>query len=215
MPKRVDHVSQRRSIAEAAIAVISEAGLDQARLRDVARAANVTTGAVTHYFDSKDAVLVAALEEVVRRTLAKQDRARKTPKTLEVRTFIHQAGSYLPLDAESRSEWRVWLAFWGRAIADDRLRALHRQYYAEIVERLVAVLPAIHHADPAPSADQLRHCADAVIAAIDGIGTRATLEPETWPPQRQRETLATLLLPVLTAFATHANAHEAGANLGP
>ncbi len=209
MPKRVDHVSQRRSIAEAAIAVISEAGLDQARLRDVARAANVTTGAVTHYFDSKDAVLVAALEEVVRRTLAKQDRARKTPKAMEVGIFIQQAASYLPLDAESRMEWRVWLAFWGRAIADDRLRALHRQYYAEIVERLIDVLPAIRQADPMPSTDQLRHCADAVIAALDGIGTRATLEPETWPAERQRETLATMLLPVLTAFATGANAREA------
>src|SRR5438045_616199 len=76
MPKQVDAAAQRRAIAGAAIAVIDGAGLDGARLRDVARAANVTTGAVTHYFDDKDAVLEAALEEVVRRILAKQDRAR-------------------------------------------------------------------------------------------------------------------------------------------
>ena len=195
MPKLVDITSQRRAIAGAAISVINDVGLDGARLRDVARAANVSTGAVTHYFDDKDAVVEAALEEVVRRILAKQERAGT--KRMDVRTFISQACSYLPLDAEGRQEWRVWLAFWGRAIADERLRALHRQYYAAIVGRLVDLLPSIRKA----SRRQLTRCADVVIAAIDGVGVRATLEPELWPPRRQRETLAGLLLPVLTEFA--------------
>ncbi len=89
-----------------------------------AQAAQVTTGAVTHYFDGKDAVLEAALEEVVRRILAKQGSADRTPTPprVDVETFIKQACSYLPLDAAGREEWRVWLAFWGRAITNARLR---------------------------------------------------------------------------------------------
>ena len=201
MPKLVDAVAQRRAIAGAAISVIDDVGLDGARLRDVARAANVTTGAVTHYFDGKDTVLEAALEEVVRRILSKQERARARRAPINVRTFIDQACSYLPIDAEGRQEWRVWLAFWGRAIADERLRALHRRYYAEIVDRLIDLLPSIRTAHRAASRHQLSRCADVVIAAIDGVGTRATLEPELWPPSRQRQTLGGLLLPVLTAFA--------------
>ena len=201
MPKLVDAVAQRRAIAGAAISVIDDVGLDGARLRDVARAANLTTGAVTHYFDGKDTLLEAALEEVVRRILAKQDRARARRAPISVRTFIGQACSYLPIDAEGRQEWRVWLAFWGRAIADERLRALHRRYYAEIVDRLIDLLPSIRTVHRAASRHQLSRYADAVIAAIDGVGTRATLEPELWPPGRQRQTLASLLLPVLTAFA--------------
>lgn len=202
MPKRVDPDLQRRAIASAAIAVINDVGLDGARLRDVAKAANVTTGAVMHYFDGKDAVLEAALEEAVRRILAKQDRARATSGKLDIQTFIRGASTYLPIDAESRLEWRVWLAFWGRAIADDRLRALHREYYAEIVSRLVALLPSLRQSGPPPSPEARQRCADAVIAAIDGIGTRATLEPELWPPERQRETLSHMLQPLLTEFAT-------------
>lgn len=201
MPKRVDSVSQRRAIASAALAVINDVGLEGARLRDVAQAANVTTGAVMHYFDGKDAVLEAALEEAVRRILAKQDRARAASGPLDVRTFIRGASSYLPIDAESRLEWRVWLAFWGRAIADDRLRAQHRQYYTEIVARLADLLPSLRTAELPASPQQVQRCADAVIAAIDGIGTRATLEPELWPAERQRETLASLLIPLLTEFA--------------
>ena len=39
------------------------------------------------------------------------------------------------------------------------------------------------------------------MAAIDGVGTRATLEPDKWPPKRQRETLKSLLMPMLTEFS--------------
>ncbi|MNL77422.1 hypothetical protein D3C87_2035990 [compost metagenome] len=66
---------------------------------------------------------------------------------------------------------------------------------------MIELLPSIRTAAPAASLHDLRRCADALIAAIDGIGTRATLEPELWPPERQRETLESMLLPLLTAFA--------------
>lgn len=197
MPKRVDAAAQRRAFAGAALAVIDASGLEGARLRDVARAANATTGAVTHYFDGKDAVLEAALEEIVHRTLARQERA---PERTDVRTFVSQAGAYLPIDAESRAEWRVWLAFWGRAITDERLRTQHQRYYTAIVDRLVERLPALRSGRAASRA-QLRQLADAVVAAIDGVGTRATLEPDSWPAKRQRDTLAAMLTPLLTNFS--------------
>ncbi len=198
MPKIVDAEVQRRAIASAAITVIDAAGLDGARLRDVARAARVTTGAVTHYFDDKDAVLEAALAEIVRRIHARQARAIAGP--LGVTAFIAEACAYLPTDDPSRAEWRVWLAFWGRAIADERLRAQHRAYYAAIVDRLTDRLQRI--ARPTrPSRRAAAGCADALIAAIDGVGTRATLEPEAWPARRQRAVLTQLITPLLTAFA--------------
>lgn len=201
MPKLVDAAAQRRTLAAAAIAVINEVGLDRARLRDVARAAAVTTGAVTHYFDGKEAVLEAALEEVVRRTLARQEKGRARGAPSGVPAFVRAACAYLPLDLEGRGEWRVWLAFWGRAIADERLRALHRGYYERIVGRLVELLPALRTGDRPATRRELTRCADAVVAAIDGVGTRATLEPEGWPPDRQREALAALLTPLLSTFS--------------
>jgi TetR/AcrR family transcriptional regulator, transcriptional repressor of bet genes len=201
MPKIIDVAAQRLTIANAAIDVIDEAGLDGARLRDVARAANVTTGAVTHYFDGKDAVLEAALSEIVRRTLERIDARRNSKTPTDVRAFIASAFTSLPIDEESRQEWRVWLAFWGRAIADQRLAAIHRDHYERIVDRLIDPLRALRVAGPRPSRAQLRKCADGFVAAIDGVGTRATLEPELWPPKRQKETLTDLLLPLLSALA--------------
>ena len=218
MPKRVDAVAQRQAIATAAVAVIDKSGLEGARLRDVAKAANVTTGAVTHYFDGKDAVLVAALEEVVRLTLARMDKpppARSTvskpgarsartadPVDDRIATFVGHVCRYLPLDDRSRRQWRVWLAFWGRAIADDRLRKIHEAYYREIVERLAALLSTLDTPEHAPAPRTRRATADALVAAIDGVGTRATLEPDAWPAKRQRETLTRLATPFITAFVS-------------
>jgi TetR/AcrR family transcriptional repressor of bet genes len=196
MPKRVDIEAQRRAIASAAIGIIDAAGLDGARLRDVARAAHVTTGAVTHYFDGKDAVLEAALEEVAQRTLQRLEAGRHR-RSSDSATFVAQVGAYLPLDEPSRREWRVWLAFWGQAIADDRLRAIHRRYYKAFVDH---VADALRLLAPRLSPREARAGADAVVAALDGVGTRATLEPEGWPPKRQRQTLAALLTPLLAAF---------------
>jgi TetR/AcrR family transcriptional repressor of bet genes len=201
MPKRVDIQTQRRSIANAAIAVIHESGLDRARLRDVARAANVTTGAVMHYFDGKDAVIEAALEEIVRRTLERMNTAVRPEKKDDLDDFIRRVGNYLPLRNESRAEWRVWLAFWGRAIGDDRLREVHRHYYDKIIDRMASALAPFHARDSRPSMKKLRSQADALLAAIDGIGTRATLEPDLWPPRRQRRTLTALIHPMLMEFA--------------
>jgi TetR/AcrR family transcriptional repressor of bet genes len=201
MPKHVDLARQRLAIANAAIAVIGDAGLDGARLRDVARAARVTTGAVTHYFDGKHAVLEAALAEIVRRTLGRMDAARERRAPGEVSSFISRACSHLPIDEDGRREWRVWLAFWGRAIADPRLRAVHHGHYAGFVDRLIEPLRSMRTQKTRPSRAQARRCADALIAAIDGVGVRATLEPDLWPPGRQRETLETLLQPMLKGFA--------------
>jgi len=193
MPKQVDPAAQRLSIANAAIAVIDRDGLDGARLRDVARAAQVTTGAVTHYFDNKDAVLEAALAEVVRRILEKQ--AEPPPSWTYPDAIVDQACMFLPLDDDLQRDWRVWLAFWGRAVFDERLRAIHRGYYDEIVGR-VAVLLTTRSGGRIDSA-QGRDLADAIIAAVDGVGVRATFEVELWPADRQRRTLSALLRPLL------------------
>lgn len=187
-------------ITDAAIGVINRTGLDGARLRDVARAANVTTGAVTHYFDGKDAVLEATLEEVVRRTLKRMTAATGPGATESPERFIQSVCGYLPLDAESRGEWRVWLAFWGRAISDERLGRVHQGYYRGITHRLITPLRALAPEGRKPSRKRALACADGLIAALDGVGTRATLEPDLWPPDRQKETLTGLLLPLLTAF---------------
>src|SRR5262249_61909015 len=76
----------------------------------------------------------------------------------------------LPLDDHRRSEWRVWLAFWGKAPADPALIREQRRRYAEwraLVRSLVAAARSRGELRPSVSPDEE---ADHLIALIDGLG---------------------------------------------
>jgi len=183
-----------RSIASAAIGVIGESGIENTRLRDVARAAEVTTGAVTHYFDGKDAVLEAALAEVVRRILEAQRSARLIDGDI-----AGAVADFMPNTGERRRHWKVWFAFWGRAISDARLSRQHRAYYAEILANLGHTIRQLQRIGLAHPAADPALLADAIVAAVDGLGVRASLEPDDWPPERQLKTLRAMIEPILRA----------------
>jgi TetR/AcrR family transcriptional repressor of bet genes len=206
MPKLVDHAERRRSIATAAIDVIGTAGVEGTRLRDVAKAAAVTTGAVAHYFRSKDEVLEAALREIVARTV-KEQRASAARKD----KLLETAYAFLPLDEERRRAWRVWLSFWSRALLDERLRRQHLNYYEQMTGHLVRLLREMQSAGRISKKEDCVVLADAMAAAVDGIGLRATLEPDQWPAERQRATLRRALVAILaSASANPAEPHTRG-----
>lgn len=185
MPKIVDHEERRRAIASAAVDAIAANGLTGVKLTDIARMAGVTTGSIAHYFSDKDAVLAAALEEVCTRLFIEIGQPDNPPSVAEIATT-------LPTNEEKRKEWKVWLAYWGRAPHSPALTQIHRQYYAEIETAVTEDMEGIH---PDPHL-----AAAAIIAAVDGIGTRATLEPELWPEERQVALLDQLISPIIQSF---------------
>ena len=89
----------------------------------------------------------------------------------------------LPLDVERLREWRVWIAFWAQASIDEELRREQHYRYDEWREMLEAVLRA----------DGRTVDVDALIAVIDGVGTRAALDIDEFPPERQLSIVAHVL----------------------
>lgn len=182
MPKRVDLDLRRREFADAAVAAIDRRGLDGVRLVDVAAEAGVSTGALAHVLGrdaGKDGVLRLALEACAHELFDSERLALSD----DLAAMLAQ---YLPLDEARRRQWRVWVAFQGRAVFDRELAELHRRYYRDLHEHIVAEFARLGlegRADPDLAAD-------AIIAAVDGVGLRATLEPDLWPAERQRALLA-------------------------
>ncbi len=246
MPKKVDPIAQRQMIAEAAIRVIDRDGIDGAKLRDIARAANITTGTIMHYFESKQQVLEAVLEMIVARTIERMQRCHVPTRTIPITKFINDAIYQLPINDENRAEWRVWLAFCGAAVADPHLLNIHRRHYRKLVSRVMLLLHRLHagNSEPGPFEDrepqrfalrdaqiavlavpenrqsvqpvkltyprQVHRSAEAVIAAIEGIGTRATLDPDRWPLWCQAEALVEMLTPLLENFGARAAEEKKG-----
>lgn len=187
MPKKVDHSARRTEIANATLDAIAERGLDDVRMVDIARATEATTGQLVHYFPDKDAMLLAALDEIMARLLA------RNPARASRGDTIGEIAEALPLDAASRRDWRIWLQFWGRAMHNPTLGPRHEDYYRQITATLAASLRQ-HVISTKANA-----LADAIVATVDGIGVRATLEPNAWPPARQKQLLAQMLTPLFDA----------------
>ena len=168
------------ALAIHAVEVIAEKGIENMRLVDVARRMGVTTGLVTHYFDDKDAVLLAALEYVAGELVWHDEASSLVNSPREVFDYLIEI---LPLDERRRQHWKVWIAFWSRALSNPILADVHRQYNVTFRGKLVEIIQRFElHADPVASAD-------AVNMTIDSIATHATIEPDYWTAERQRKQL--------------------------
>ena len=184
MPKVVDHESRRQELAVAATEVIADKGIENLRLVDVAKQMGVTTGLVTHYLEDKDAVLLAALEYVAGDLLPTGSPDDFLPSREDL---IEYLCDILPVDKQRRRQWTVWIAFWSRAANNPALADVHKQYNAAYRSSLASVIDRLG-LHPKPTA-----CADAIVTALDGVASHATLEPPYWTAARQRSQLSFLL----------------------
>ena len=175
MPKIVDHDARRQDIVDATCDVIADVGIDATTMRNIADRAGCTTGLVTHYFSGKSAILLAALRSA--NGAAGHRMLDSIGESVGSTALLKLAAEALPLDDLRRREWLVWLAFWGRATADEALRLEQQLRYGEW-ELLVQQVCTDNSYTHEPSA---------FVAVIDGIGIRATLDPEHFPPGRQME----------------------------
>lgn len=180
MPKKVDHEGRRLALAKHAVDVIADKGIENMRLVDVARRMGVTTGLVTHYFEDKDAVLLAALEYVASELIWHDEASDSINAPQDMYAYLVEI---LPLDEARRQHWKVWIAFWSRALNNPMLAKVHKRYNVTFREKLVELITRFEmHPNPVESAD-------AVNMTIDSIATHATIEPDYWIARRQRAQL--------------------------
>ena len=143
MPKKVDHESRRRLIADALMKVAAEQGLEAVSLRHVATAAGVSAGMVQHYFHTKDEMMAFAIAAVSERSEARGRAALAelgpdpAPRVL-LRTMI---ATLLPLDGEARSDGRVALAFLAYTAVRPAASAELRPSTAQFVDFIATLLP--------------------------------------------------------------------------
>ncbi len=176
MPKIVDHDARREEIAQHAVRAVATYGLDRVKLEHVAEMARCTTGSLMHFYPNKRAILDAALNEVMSQLAQRYEAALTEPDLVEALSAV------LPLDAERRREWRVWVSYFGMAAFKAHLEQTHHRYFATNHGWVLAILEAAVDRGDIRSDLPLAAIADHLISITDGLGMRATLEPESWGP---------------------------------
>lgn len=175
MARRVRNPEARTQVVEAAWRVVAAEGVQGATMRAIAAEAGVTTGFVTHYFDDKDELLAAVLRY---NNLRARDRLMAAIGEHRGLVALEAAvDALLPIDADRRRVWQVWIAAWrptaGSEHLTDELRGGRR-----FVERLLRkLLEQAVADDELPQTLDVAYEATRLVTLIAGTGLIAGVEP--------------------------------------
>lgn len=131
-----------------------------------------TTGIVTHHFIDRAELVEAALAHARHAML---ERALALPPDS---TALDLLTATLPTDAHMVRSWRVWLSIRAAALHDPEMERFHREMYDEWRR-------AIELTARRDLGDATHVSVDHLMAVVDGIALRATLDPGAWPAARQ------------------------------
>lgn len=109
MPKIVDHEERRQLIAKATWNVIAREGLGGASVRSIAKEANLSLGAVRHYFQTQDELLEFAMQlvdEQVTERIMEHINSPQSPKEQVLNIFME----LIPTE-ENIVEMQVYLEY--------------------------------------------------------------------------------------------------------
>jgi AcrR family transcriptional regulator len=185
MPKIVDHAKRREEIALVACEVVAARGFEQATVARIARAAGYTTGMVAHYYESKQAIILAALRLILLRIEERLTRERDSGEA----NLLNVLSEALAVDAQRFAECAFWMSFWGQVSTDKRLKRLNAWVHREYM-RLFARCFAQHWPEwstwPPATRD---HVLRSVVTFINGLTAGAVTSPRDWPAAVQLEQL--------------------------
>ncbi len=122
MPVFVDREERRRLVVTVASRLIAEAGLEAVTIRDVAVAAECSTAIVSHYFHNKRELLFLTYNSSIDRANERCEAAMAAADG-DLKAYI---GEIMPLTEEQVIEWKIWIAFWAKAISDAEIAEVQR-----------------------------------------------------------------------------------------
>ncbi|HCT80527.1 MAG TPA: TetR family transcriptional regulator [Micromonosporaceae bacterium] len=182
MPAKGDHEARRRDVSEAVWRVLAATGFGGLTLRAVAAEMGSSTGLLTHYFPSKQALIRHALEVAHEHTAGRERREASGEGLAGLHASLLDV---LPLTAKATAMSRVWVSFWDAALGDEELGRGEIKRY----ERWRGMLRP--HVDAALRLGELPKDADPediVVTAASfahGLVVQALFDPDRFPPSRQ------------------------------
>lgn len=132
---------RRQQILQAAAEVITQRGINDARIADIAKAAATSTGLVLYYFDTKDELLAEALtyaEDQFYLQIFHGIATLDDPRA-QLAYLITWSCPGAAVGVENViADWTLWVELWARALHDTnvarRRAALDRRWRSTIVD---------------------------------------------------------------------------------
>lgn len=181
MPVFVDREERRALVVAVASRLIAEAGLDAVTVRDVAEAAECSTAIVSHYFHNKRELLFLTYNSSIDRATERCEAALVAAHG-DLKAYVAEL---MPLDEERVIEWKIWVAFWARAVADPEIAEVQRSCIMRTRGNILRIMCQLDAKGVfAPGAD-LDAAARRILTLLLGMAVQVLFDPADWPAERQ------------------------------
>jgi AcrR family transcriptional regulator len=185
VPRTVDHDQRRSEVTSIAADLVAGGGRGALTVRGVAEAAGCSTTVVSHYFDDMSHLLHETYALSVRRSARRLDAVIAHDPS----DIVGLVEAVLPLDAERTDDWRIWLAFWGDALASDAFAREQRQRARTATRRFRSCLDVLAAQGRLRVGLDIEIAADRISSLVPGIAAEAIFDPRRWTAARQRRVL--------------------------
>lgn len=197
MPKIVDHEERRRELAEALWRVITASGPQAVSIRTVAAEAGLSAGALRHYFQTREELLVFAMDGSEERVIQRMGEYSRTltPEMPVVERAAGFAEHMLPLDETRRAEFRAWEAAGALGEQDPRMEERwirQRGLYRRLVGGLGG-LPPLEEPEQEQPDPWLETWSEYLHTFVDGLAIQMMLTPAQVPPEAAKARLRAFL----------------------
>jgi AcrR family transcriptional regulator len=169
---KTDHL-RRPQIVAAAAEVLYERGLFDTRIGDIAERAGTSAATILYYFESKDALLAAAVDHTDQEFYSRlSEGLQRRERAADKLVYLIEETSLGP---DGLNDWTLWMEIWVRARRAPQVRAS----YPALDRRQRGIIAAIVR--EGQQAGEFSHDADpddfalALSALMDGLGVQVTL----------------------------------------
>jgi AcrR family transcriptional regulator len=180
---------RHQEILEAAARVITDRGLAETRIQDIAERCGVSPGLILYYFESKDRLLVEALTYANDKYYLAQarDLRRLDSATAQLERLIDLSVPGLLPDYERLEEWALWVEIWVRALRDP---ALARE--REVLDRRwrQSIADIVRHGRDTgefPTGEDADELGMVLGALIDGLAIQVLMNDTQVTPRHMKE----------------------------
>jgi AcrR family transcriptional regulator len=189
---------RHQEILEAAARVITDRGLAETRISDIAEQAGVSPGLILYYFESKDRLLAEALtfanDQFYLRT-SREIRRIPSAKDQLRRVIDLSVPGYLP-EYGRLDEWALWIEVWVRALRDPEMakdrEALDQRWRSQLAE----IIRGGQSSGEFSSAEDPDELALRIAALMDGLAIQVIMDDSEVTTERMHRTCMEVLAQV-------------------
>lgn len=177
MDRKSTPLDRREAVVSAFLTVVAGRGVESASFRTVADEAGVSLGTVQHYFRTRDDLLAATYEEVLRRIRARLEAIEGVPDPRRrLRSVLLEL---LPLDARRHDECVIHLAFAAVAPTRPALQQIQTAALGELHAALAELVVA--SGAQAGGTEEATMLARTLAATADGLALHAVSTGDAAP----------------------------------